>query len=70
MLIMVDTGEGKEGEKGVKLYFSNPDLLWKARYNVPRFGQGAFKEAFQAVFKVRPVIPFLLLPCFSIQFAP
>lgn len=40
------------GKNGVELYFCNPDLLWKAHYQVPRFGQGAFKEAFQAVFKV------------------
>ncbi|KAF8309391.1 HAD-superfamily hydrolase [Clavulina sp. PMI_390] len=43
-------GNGVE-KQGVQLYFCNPDLLWKARYHVPRFGQGAFKEAFQAVFK-------------------
>jgi len=37
--------------RGVDLYFSNPDLLWRAHYQVPRFGQGAFREAFQAVFR-------------------
>lgn len=40
------------GNRGVELFFCNPDLLWKAQHPVPRFGQGAFKEAFQAVFKV------------------
>lgn len=43
---------GIDGRKGVELFFCNPDLLWKAQHRVPRFGQGAFKEAFQAVFKV------------------
>jgi len=37
--------------KGVELFFCNPDLLWKAQHHVPRLGQGAFKEAFQSVFK-------------------
>ena len=40
-------------KNGPKLYFCNPDLLWKAGYATPRFGQGAFKSAFQAAFKVR-----------------
>lgn len=35
----------------VKLIFCNPDLLWKSDYDRPRLGQGAFKTAFQAVFK-------------------
>lgn len=44
--------DSKITKNGVELFFCNPDLLWKAQYQVPRFGQGAFKEAFQAVFKV------------------
>jgi len=36
---------------GVDLHFTNPDLLWRAHYQVPRFGQGAFRQAFQAVFR-------------------
>ncbi|KAH9485204.1 putative CDP-alcohol phosphatidyltransferase class-I family protein C22A12.08c [Psilocybe cubensis] len=35
----------------VKLIFCNPDLLWKSDFDRPRLGQGAFKTAFQAVFK-------------------
>jgi ribonucleotide monophosphatase NagD (HAD superfamily) len=36
----------------LKLVFCNPDLLWRSEYPVSRLGQGAFKEAFQAVYKV------------------
>ncbi|KAF4620277.1 hypothetical protein D9613_000334 [Agrocybe pediades] len=35
----------------VKLVFCNPDLLWRSDFPRSRFGQGAFKTAFQAVFK-------------------
>lgn len=28
-----------------RLYFSNPDLFWSARYHLPRLGQGAFQAA-------------------------
>ncbi|KAI0314277.1 HAD-hyrolase-like-domain-containing protein, partial [Amylostereum chailletii] len=35
----------------VRLVFCNPDLLWRAEFPRPRYGQGAFREAFQAVFK-------------------
>lgn len=31
------------------LYFSNPDLLWAAKYHLPRLGQGAFLEALTGV---------------------
>lgn len=37
--------------KPVDLVFCNPDLVWKSEFDLPRFGQGGFKEAFQAVFK-------------------
>ena len=37
----------------VELVFCNPDLLWKSDFPQPRIGQGAFREAFQAVYKVR-----------------
>lgn len=33
--------------------FCNPDLIWRSDFDRPRLGQGAFKEAFQAVYKVR-----------------
>ena len=36
----------------VELIFCNPDLLWRSEFPRPRLGQGAFREAFQAVFKV------------------
>lgn len=36
----------------VDLVFCNPDLLWKSDFDRPRLGQGAFREAFQGVFKV------------------
>ena len=31
------------------LYFSNPDLFWAAAYQLPRLGQGGFREAFEGV---------------------
>ncbi|KAF2090103.1 putative HAD superfamily hydrolase [Saccharata proteae CBS 121410] len=31
------------------LYFSNPDLIWAAKYHLPRLGQGAFREALEGV---------------------
>ncbi|EPQ54702.1 HAD hydrolase [Gloeophyllum trabeum ATCC 11539] len=34
----------------VDLVFCNPDLLWRAAFDRPRLGQGAFREAFQAVY--------------------
>lgn len=37
----------------VDLVFCNPDLLWKSDFPQVRLGQGAFREAFQAVHKVR-----------------
>ena len=51
-------GEGQEddeggGEGGVPVYFSNPDLLWKTQHPFPRFGQGAFRIALEAVYKAR-----------------
>ncbi|KAF8170279.1 HAD-like domain-containing protein [Mycena galopus ATCC 62051] len=35
----------------VKLVFCNPDLIWRSDFDRPRLGQGAFKAAFQSVFK-------------------
>lgn len=37
----------------VHLVFCNPDLLWRANYPTPRFGQGAFRIALEAVLKAR-----------------
>lgn len=39
----------------IELVFCNPDLLWRSDFERPRLGQGAFREAFQAVYKVRSV---------------
>lgn len=40
-------------QQPVELVFCNPDLLWKSDFPQSRLGQGAFREAFQAVYKVR-----------------
>lgn len=39
--------------KPVEVVFCNPDLLWRSDFPTPRLGQGAFKEAFLAVYNVR-----------------
>ncbi|KAM5543342.1 hypothetical protein V8D89_003216 [Ganoderma adspersum] len=44
----------------VELVFCNPDLLWKSDFPQPRIGQGAFREAFQAVYKAVAGRPY---PC-------
>lgn len=33
------------------LYFSNPDLLWAAKYHLSRLGQGGFREALKGVWR-------------------
>ena len=40
----------------VELVFCNPDLQWRSEFPRPRLGQGAFREAFQAVHQVRTAI--------------
>lgn len=35
----------------VEIVFCNPDLIWKSDFPRPRLGQGAFRDAFQAVYK-------------------
>eukprot|EP01025_Chloroclados_australasicus_P032461 TRINITY_DN32926_c1_g1_i1.p1 TRINITY_DN32926_c1_g1~~TRINITY_DN32926_c1_g1_i1.p1 ORF type:complete len:341 (+),score=36.28 TRINITY_DN32926_c1_g1_i1:42-1064(+) len=35
----------------VPVYFSNPDLVWANEFPVPRFGQGAFAKALNALYK-------------------
>ncbi|KAH9858579.1 HAD-like domain-containing protein [Lenzites betulinus] len=37
--------------KPIDLVFCNPDLLWKSDFPQVRIGQGAFREAFQAVYQ-------------------
>ena len=39
--------------KPVELVFANPDLIWRSEFERPRLGQGGFREAFGAVYKVR-----------------
>ena len=46
-------GPYRKAEVPIELVFCNPDLIWKAKYERPRLGQGAFREAFQGVYKVR-----------------
>ncbi|OJT10260.1 hypothetical protein TRAPUB_13214 [Trametes pubescens] len=38
-------------QQPVELVFCNPDLLWKSDFSRSRLGQGAFREAFQAVYQ-------------------
>lgn len=33
----------------VRVYFSNPDLLWANEFPAPRFGQGALQTALKAL---------------------
>jgi len=40
---------GYQQDNQPKLYFSNPDLWWAAKYHLPRLGQGGFREAFEGV---------------------
>ncbi len=42
-----------ENAPPVELIFCNPDLQWRSEFPRPRLGQGAFREAFQAVHQVR-----------------
>ena len=34
-----------------ELIFTNPDLVWRGQFPRVRLGQGAFKEALQAVYR-------------------
>lgn len=45
---------GHVNSQAVELVFCNPDLLWRSDFPTPRLGQGAFREAFLAVYKVSP----------------
>jgi HAD superfamily hydrolase (TIGR01456 family) len=42
-----NNGYQQDGQPTV--YFSNPDLLWAAKYNLPRLGQGGFREALEGI---------------------
>ena len=54
----------------VELVFCNPDLLWRSEFPRPRLGQGAFREAFQAVFKVCCSSPLTRSPGKVVNFYP
>ncbi|KAJ7350323.1 HAD hydrolase [Mycena albidolilacea] len=41
----------EEQTNPIKLYYCNPDLIWRSDFDRPRLGQGGFKAAFQSVFK-------------------
>lgn len=45
------TTPSSSSDEPVKLVYCNPDLLWGSGYPASRIGQGAFRIAFQAVFK-------------------
>jgi HAD superfamily hydrolase (TIGR01456 family) len=40
---------GYQQDEQPTLYFSNPDLLWAAKYHLPRLGQGGFREALEGI---------------------
>ncbi len=39
-------------QQHIPFYFSNPDFLWANEFPLPRFGQGAFKTALKAMWRV------------------
>lgn len=59
--IMMDVLRSKNGIIGTQrrnyhvqdtpIFFSNPDFLWSNEYPSPRYGQGAFKTALEAIYK-------------------
>ena len=64
---IIDRPRPEDGATPVELIFCNPDLLWRSEFPRPRLGQGAFREAFQAVFKVSrytSISFYFFLPCF------
>ncbi|KAK0737564.1 HAD-like domain-containing protein [Apiosordaria backusii] len=40
-----------QGDGQPKLYFSNSDLIWAAKYHLPRVGQGAFQHALVGIWR-------------------
>ncbi|KAI0279514.1 HAD-hyrolase-like-domain-containing protein [Russula aff. rugulosa BPL654] len=55
---IIDRSRPIDGATPVELIFCNPDLLWRSEFPRPRLGQGAFREAFQAVFKALTGAPY------------
>ncbi|KAH8723497.1 cat eye syndrome critical region protein 5 precursor [Phaeosphaeriaceae sp. PMI808] len=41
--------KGYQQDEQPVVYFSNPDLLWAAKYHLPRLGQGGFREALEGI---------------------
>jgi len=44
-------GPYAKDQSKIPLVFCNPDMIWRSDFDRPRLGQGAFREAFQAVYK-------------------
>ena len=42
--------EPPEGGRPVPLYYSNPDIVYANEFPAPRFGQGCFAAALNAVY--------------------
>lgn len=40
-----------KSDQDVKVYFSNPDLLFAGEHSTPRLGQGGFAVALKSLFK-------------------
>ncbi|KAI0256428.1 HAD-like domain-containing protein, partial [Lactifluus subvellereus] len=55
---IVDRPRSADSATPVELVFCNPDLQWRSEFPRPRLGQGAFREAFQAVFKALTGAPY------------
>lgn len=47
------TNEEIRKRSPIPIYFSHADLLWGNNFSVARLGQGAFRVALEAIFKVR-----------------
>ncbi|KAI9283828.1 HAD-superfamily subfamily IIA hydrolase [Umbelopsis sp. AD052] len=48
---MIGTQKADYSVQDTPVYFSNPDFLWSNEFPVPRYGQGAFKTALEAIYK-------------------
>ncbi|KAJ1994735.1 hypothetical protein H4R33_000158 [Dimargaris cristalligena] len=42
---------GRQGPQSTPVYFSNPDIVWSNEFPTPRFAQGCFRLALQALYK-------------------
>jgi len=67
---IIDRLRPEDGATPVELIFCNPDLLWRSEFPRPRLGQGAFREAFQAVFKVSRYISVFFFPALLFRLFP